>query len=450
MYNPRMLVFISMIILSVSTAQAQDIKKLPMDAAISYALEHNPSLRYFDNMIAGKENEKLAVRKSRNGYFQFESGVTGTTEPGNAAFIKVKQGAFDQAYQVNEMNSPTDTVWTVFGIIKYLRPLSTGGKIRSIQEQKEIEKSILRYQKLQAQSQIIHQVIKTYLNLSMVLSEQEITEQSIVVATKNRDQVDSLLKKGMALKSDLLNADLRVLKYKERLQEISNRMKVVKKSLLYLMGYSYENTDFVPENILCMNVVSDSIESMVETAFKSRWEIRMFEEEMRKIDHQIEEVKSENRFTSNLIASYEINQAENFDYDGNGYLAGIQFVRKFGDSGVLKNKIKAFMEAKKGLRYQLKALKDKIRFEITQSFFEVENSTSMIKLMDKTLEAAEESYSLIRDQYENGIVKFLEVMDAELEVSQARQRRLLTLHQHCIKMSDLKYQTGELKKGFKK
>ncbi len=284
----------------------------------------------------------------------------------------------------------------------------------------------------------------------MILSEIEITQQSIKVAVKNKEQVDSLVKKGMALKSDFLNSNIRVLKYQENLQKLNNRMKVIKKSLLYLMGYSYKYRDFTPENILCMNSMTDSIEDLVKKGYKNRWDIKMYKEEIKKIDYQIREVKSDLKFKSNFIASYEINNAENFEYDANGYLAGVQFTKKFGDSGVVKNKIRAYLEAKNGLKERLKALKDKIRFEITQSFFQVENSTNLIPLMDKTIESAEEGYDLIHDQYDNGIVKFLEVMDAELELTQAKQRRLITLHQHCINMSDLKFQTGELKRGFNK
>jgi len=92
----------------------------------------------------------------------------------------------------------------------------------------------------------------------------------------------------------------------------------------------------------------------------------------------------------------------------------------------------------------LAAMREAVELEIRSTVLEVEASWERLNSQEKNVEMAQEGLKIANDRYVQGVATNLEVMDARLALTRARNYRLQALHDLSLARARLKRAMGVL------
>jgi outer membrane protein len=93
---------------------------------------------------------------------------------------------------------------------------------------------------------------------------------------------------------------------------------------------------------------------------------------------------------------------------------------------------------------KLADLTEKAKLEITEIFSNWEDASSQLAIQQKTIEAAELHYNMIKDRYKNGLSSKLELSDAEVSLTMAQLNHLKNIFEIKLLTLQLKKALGKL------
>lgn len=293
------------------------------------------------------------------------------------------------------------------------------------------------------------EVKKAYLDVLMVEEQERLLKQSLTRAEETLAQVRSLQAKGLATETDTLRAYVAVENQRPMLTKIANGVRAARAALGVVMGLesseSLTLSDSLTLALETANVLSN--DDALKTALETRPDIRQLHMRKDLADAEIASNRAGHLPSIAAFGQYQIiSQSDNFDFAKQqfpqssfvGFQISVPIFSGFRTDAKIQQATLGKLQAEKQLDYVRNLVSTEVRILLAN----VQEARERIIAQERTVKAAERSYKAVRSRYEQGLVRQIELSDADLALTQAKTNYYQAVYDYLIASADVQKSLG--------
>lgn len=326
----------------------------------------------------------------------------------------------EQLYNAGKID--LSNIWV--GGFSLVQPLFAGGKIVAANQIRTYALDLAKSQSDTKLADVIVEVDEAYWQVVSLASKKNLAESYVVLLNKMDNDVNVMLKEGVATKADKLSVDVKLNEAEMALTKVNNGLSLSKMLLCQLCGIEISDHLTVADENLKQLSVTSSQDGMVniDEAIANRSEIHSLT-----LAEKIYKKKEKVAFAEflpevGLNAGYAWTNPNS--YDGLQYkfrgMWNVGVVAKiplnFLTSSAKYNAAKAETVIK---RLELEEAKEKIRLQINQSTYKLTEAAKKLTAAEKNIEKADENLRYANVGFEEGVVPASDVLAAHTAWMQA-------------------------------
>ena len=373
-----------------------------------------------------------------------ESGLRGN-DPVYVFGSKLRQERFTNAdFALNVLNTPTPFdnfatrfggTWNVFDSLA-----SRHGVARA-----ELGKEATMHQLERADQEIVFGVVTSYYDVLLTKKQLEVAEQSMKTADAVLERSKSRFESGVAVESDLLNAQVRLAIRKQELIRAQHNVALAQAELGSAMGIS-GGIAFQPMESLAEKVLPTTpLEELEKEAMESRPDLKRARSEEAVQQQSVAIAKSSFGPRVNALADWEVdNPTFVSGRGGNNWMAGFEVQLDLFEGGAKR----AELQRQRALEEKTAALKDAaanaIRLEVRRAYYDLDATRQQMDVAKAEIAQALESLRITENRYESGVSTITDLLTVEEVASRTQTEYWQTVYRCQTGYAKLELATGTL------
>jgi outer membrane protein TolC len=421
----------------------KNLAALSIKQAIENALAKNPMLE----MVAAQANAaKNRTAQARSGFFpqvDLNGSWNRTTNPMWAFGTKLNQEKITQMDFAPDLLNNPDPI-NNFGADVSLRwALYNGGQIRTGRDQALLGEKIAVLGLTRARQQVIAQTATVYAGLLMAGENLNVIKQALKTAQTSLKMVQSRFNSGLAIKSDLLRAQVRIAKLAQLQTLAQSHVETAWANLTAIMGTLADDRYRLTSSLETAQKLEDALSTWITTALHHRPDLKQIRYQAQIAEKAVQKAHGAHLPSVGLFGKYEMN-TEDFDNTADNYMfgAGVRINLFSGFRYTAGEKeARAMLAAAKAQEYQTIL---GIRVETESAFQQARSAFENIEVSRVAISQAEEALRIVRNRYRNGMMTIVGLLDAEVALQQARTNHFNRLHDYKVAMIRLMLAAGTI------
>jgi outer membrane protein TolC len=252
-----------------------------------------------------------------------------------------------------------------------------------------------------------------------------------------------MYRKGLVSKLDLLRAEVQQSNLQPQIIRMQNAVELARYRLNLVLDRELDEP-VSPTDSLAYRAVELDSAALVRRALESRPELAQVDIARRIAGRAAMISYSGLQPSVILMADYTYSKGQGFSGDEwqKNWDLGVAASWNLFDGGATLGRIK---EARSNARRVLLAreqVEDYVRLEVTAGFLAVQASRRAIASQEKTVEQASEALRMAQARYESGQATNLDVLDAQLALTQAQTGRIQAVHDYLVSLAQLERAAG--------
>lgn len=394
---------------------------LSLNDAISKALVSNLNMQVAQQATQVAENN---VTKGNAGMLPTvtagagaNSSVTNTRLEfaGNQPAID-QNGALSSTISANV--SANYTLFNGFVATNTYERLSRQSELAKAQEQVQVET-------------VLMQVVQAYYNTLTLQNNLEVAEKSLEISQQRYERAKLRVEFGAANKITMLNAEVDLQNDSITLVNLEQQLSNAKASLMYLMGESDSDQEYVLNEGIALNE-SLSLNALKQKAIDQNAELQQARAQKAVAEKDIDISKAYLYPRVSVSSSYSYSTNQNdasfiLSNRSNGLNGGLNVSYNIYDGG--QNKIReenAEIQLESAVLQEMNA-KQRLSTEINNAYSTYENSIAVYKLRASSLKVNERNFERSQELYKTGQITGTEFREAQLNLLDAEIQLNLAL-----------------------
>ena len=423
---------------------------LTLSEAIATALEHNPQVK-----AARDESKAISYRaiQARSGLLpQIDVSETynRTTSPLWAFGTKLNQGNITvQDFDPNRLNDP-DAVDNFKTTLSLSWNLFDGGQTwigwqQAKQNQKAGELALGR-----TEQEVISQTAITYVGYLLAEENRNVVEQALKTAQAHLKVVVDRERSGLAVKSDVLRAQVRIGDLEQQRLEAQSRIKVALAALGIVMG----RPEAVSEEVKPIGVFQKCIplqghlDEWVTQALARRPDLEQMQIQEEIAARQVDRIRAAHFPMLALQGNYEINSESFADTTDNYTVGAVVQMNLYSGHRISAQSAEAKAVLSK-IQAMRRGMELKARLDTQQAFYSAQSSWQSIQVAQTAVEQATEGLRIVANRYQNGLLPMVSLLDAQVAQQEAQTRHFKAMHDYKVARISLALASGVIDKEFK-
>lgn len=323
-------------------------------------------------------------------------------------------------------------------------PIYTGGKIWQGYQISRLNRQAADWSADSARAEIILSVKRAYYGLLLAQSAHKVTREAVTSIEKHVERVRALYQKGMVSRYDLLRAEVQLSNMQPQLIRMQNAVQLARQTFNMTLNREpgaevilIDSMEFRPAEIDSSRLLSLAMENRPE------YQSLLLRQKM--VDRAKLISYSSYQPTVALIADYSYSKGSGFtagdDWNKNWDL-GVAASWPLFDGGTGLGRIKEARANVRQLSLAREMLEDGIRLEVTAIYLTLQASQKAVLSQQRSVEQAQEALKIAQVRYENGQATNLDVLDAQLALTQAQTNSIQAVHDYLISLAMLEKATG--------
>jgi TolC family type I secretion outer membrane protein len=418
---------------------------LTLQQALELAGQHSPVLKASQHDVQSAEEQRTIAGAAYLPRVEATETWTNTNNPTQVFGTLLNQGRFTQAgFDINHLNRPSP-IENYRLQLSLIQPVYNGGRERLSLAMAEIGQAASQEGFQSTRQRVLFSVTRTYYDLVLAKALLTVARQTTQIAEANLKQIQSRYSGGATVKSDLLQAEVRLASLREEAIRADQAVRVAGIALRHAIGLD-EPVDAV-EALSAEEARQVDLEAAVAKALEGRPDFRMLSAEHHKAEVGIQLARSAYLPTFNLQTSYELNNTAPFSPNGsNNYVAlGVISLNLFNGMSDAAQVRKARAQEEKA-RQTLEAKRREIEVEVVEAYYGHAAARERIAVSEGAVAQAEENLRIVRNRYTSGLATVIDLLTAELVLNQAKHNRMRALYDERIGRSRLELVTGQFGK----
>lgn len=426
-------------------------QRLSLQEAVKIGLSHNPELA-----IARLEEDKAAqkVREARgnflpqvNASFQYVRNILVPVFFFPSFGFDPVKGLVPVEGQLQAIRAGLANSYTVSGSVNM--PIIQED-LRHAVRMSEIAQALTSETTTAARIQKSRDIKKAYYDVLMAEEQERLLRQSIMRSEETLAQVRSLAAKGLATETDTLRAYVGVENQRPMLTKVANGIRIARAILAVTLGLESGQTLELADSLSLTLQASPntSYETALQQALTSRSDIKQVALRKDLADAEIASNTAAHLPSLAAFGQYQIiSQSDNFDFSKQqfpnssyvGFQVAVPIFSGFRTDAKVQQATLGKLQAEK----QFDFAKNLVGTEVRVGLASVEEARERITAQERTVQAAERSYKAVRQRYTQGLIRQIEVSDADLALTQAKTNYFQAVYDYLVAAADLDKALGK-------
>jgi len=420
-------------------------ERLTLQEGIATALRNHPALKAAGYAVEAAEAK---VTEARGGFLprvDLSETFSRTNGPGEVFWTELSQKRFSLPdFAAGDPNDP-DALSNYNTRVTLVQPLYTGGKLSAGYRISELQ----REGKVRKREETRQQVIR---NFTTAYYKALLAEHYVEVAEKAREAVEAhlktardLLAQGMVLRSDLLQAQVRLSEIESRLITAKNQRRLALSNLDRIMGVD-QGRDYllVGDGKEVPPTPEEEMAKLIAEAKEHRPDLAALKRMKEAADEGVHVARSAFLPQVNLVARYDQNDRNFLGNDGDYWsvmaVAGINlFEGLSGRARVARARADAARMSSLVTRAE-----EGVELQVRQARLRMDEAWARLEVARKAVAAAEAGMKIVEDRYKNGMGRITELLDTETALTRARTDAASARYDLRIARTDLDFALGRL------
>ncbi len=410
---------------------------ITLEDCIQTALRENPDMAAAAQRIAAAQ---AALRQAEAGYYPWLSlngAYLRTDNPPQAFMMTLNQRQLNMMAPDFDPNDPKDTDnirWSIAG--KYR--LFDGGQRESARGAALSGTRLAQSGQDAARNELVHQVTRAYLQTLQARAFTGVQAAMVESLEESRRVARERLQAGSAVKTDVLNLDVKLAEAREDLIRARNGLRLAEAALNTAIGADLARAEDMqppPEPAAAADTSDYSMEN--------RPELHMAAEQVALNRHQWRRARREFSPAFNAFGSLDWDSDDWRDYE-HSYMAGIMAEWEIFDGFRRPNAIRQASAELARARAELRKTRLALQFDLTQAQLSLTEARERIEVTRKNVENAREALRITRERYQQGAADITELLTAEVGLHALQTRGVAAQYDLLIAQSNLERARGAL------
>lgn len=429
--------------LPLGQVQAQDTLRLTLDDCIRMALERNPSY------LAATKQIDIARGRRWEAFSGFlpQVSLQGTYTWLEKVFAIEMPPLFQfPGIPAKPIRAEIDFTLDYQGALQFTQPLFTSGRLWHSYQQARLGLQLAQQQVRQAKQETILQTTKAFYGCLLADDFVRVAEQAVRVAREHRQTVERQREVGMATDFDVLRAKVQEANLQPRLAQARNGQRVAYLALKTIIGVAPETPvrligrfQYEPPQM--------PLEEAIQLAMRRRPEIRMAEIRRDMGEHSLKLAKASDNPSLALVGNYNFRSdvlTSKLDRWDDYYTVNVVLSLPLFDGFSTHARVNQARAALESADLGVEGIRRQIRLEVEQAYLKFREAEERLNSQRTNVDQARESVRIAELSYKQGLVTNLDVISAQLALTEAETNWTQALHDVTISAVEIKKAIGLL------
>ncbi|MBI5778313.1 MAG: TolC family protein [Planctomycetes bacterium] len=394
---------------------------LTLDKTVGIALQYNPAVAQSRERLASAQSQ-LAGKKG--GYYPQVSGSISSQKSTN-----------------DTLNS--NSYSTGLSLSQYVYDFDkTDSQVRLYYH----DALAAEYDLAQARNSVIYSVKEAYYNVLRQVSAVRLAEETVRQNEKYLEQARTFFEVGTKIRYDITKAEVNLGNAQLSLINARNALFVNRQILNNVLGLA-ENPEYrldeSPVAISGAGTPAEPTETLFQTATANNPELKAQHSRVESAGAGVDNAVAALWPSLSLSASYSFS-GNSFPLDWTRAVTALLAMDLF-KSGQKMESIKSATANLKSARTALSSLEQRIFLDITRAKTQMLDATQKLEVNRKILQQAEENLNFIEQRYRTGKASAIELTDAQVSLTKARENIIQAQFDYLIASSALEKIVGGYK-----
>lgn len=383
---------------------------LSLEESIQMALSQNPAIQ-----IAVADREKSAW---------------GLTEAKAGKYPNLSLGS---SYNANDQ-SVNLTSEDINNNVRMSWQLYTGGRVENQIEQAKLGLTSADLNIDKAKQQLTLDTTTAYYNVLQAANMVDVGRETVDNLKEHQKVVEAKYEAGVVAKSDVLRADVELTNAEQNLIKYENQHALAISSLNNLMNAD-PNTEVQLTDELKYTPDTKTLEESIALAKANRPDIAQADMAVRSADTGIKIAEGGKLPTVSLSASS--GWEDRILPTGDNWSVGVSASWNIFDAGVTNSKIKQAESSRQRATLQAEQVLGNVDQEVRQSYLSMKEAEKRLETVNVAVDKANEDLYIAKEKYSAGVGTNLDVIDAQLALTQAKTNHIQALYDYNLNHAKL-------------
>ncbi len=422
------------------------LRPLSLEEAIRVALDQSPDLETAEHRTNAAH---AAIDQAEAAFYpqlRMSGGYAATDDPVQAFMMTLMQRDFDFAVNFNHP-STTDNLNLRF---KAIYSIYNGGRDRAGREAALATSEAQQQQFAAVQNALVLEVTRAFHTIRKARRLVEVERAAMASMEANLEVAQSRFEQGLALKSDVLDADVRLAEARER--EVRARTALARSNTLFrsVLGVGEgepvtaseavddPELDDLAEQAAAADALQDAAQPL-DVSRRPEWQAAQ---------SAVEALEQQQRVAFggylprvDAFANYDLNSGLGDGFE-DSWIAGVNIEVDLFDGFLTHSRVHEARARVLESRAWLRRILLDLQAEARQAELGVREAAARLATSTRSVAQAEESLEIAKERYAGGLALMTQVLDAESALSAARQRSIAARADYRIMRASLDWALG--------
>jgi outer membrane protein TolC len=290
-------------------------------------------------------------------------------------------------------------------------------------------------------------VTQAYFRVLKAIKLEKLMADSLAMARSHREQVQSMLKAGMATKADLLRSQVQEAQDNVSLIQSKYNIDLSKDAFNNTLGNDMKKpVDLKDEGLTGKVDNIPDYDSLLSTAYADRpdWKIYLLETGIS--EDQVKLSQSEYLPSVTLAANTgsQLTKYPSFQSDVNSWKVTGAASWKLFDSLGRENRVKEAMENLAAQQFSVEQVKNNIALEVHGAYLNLKSALEIVIATQQEIDSATEGVKVATTRYNAGMGTNVDVLDAQVDLTQALTDHLQALFNVEVAKAKINKSVGKI------
>ena len=404
-----------------SAAQPASARALTLDEAEKLALGKNPDLASAQQRV----NAARAALQQANAAFwpqvRVSESYAASDNPVQAFMMTLNQRAFNFGANFNHPDT-TDNLNTK---VLATYPLYNGGSDLAARQAARLGAEAGENSLDAVRNELVFEVARGFYTVGKARQFVRAAEAAVASMESNLNVASNRFTQGTVLKSDFLDAEVRLSEARENLVRAQNALAISETIFRNVVGVGEKEDVTAGETSVegeARERGSEPISSAAELDVSHRPELLAARKAADAAERQVRAAFGGHLPRVNAFASYDLDSGDARRYE-DSWVAGVSVELDVFDGFLTRGKV---AEARANLAAAHDALRKtelSLELEAKEAQLNLNEAQSRLATTERVVAQAQESLQITKERYGNGLALLTQLLDAETALTAARQRR---------------------------
>lgn len=416
---------------------------LSLQQAVQIALGENPVLAAAKSQVEIAEQRVIQGRSGFLPRLNVSEGLQRTNNPTQVFSNKLNQENFTESdFAINRLNQP-NAINDFATNFTASWPIYDGGRSWHGWQQAKIGKDASAYALERSRQQVIARTTAAYAGVLLAIENLAVVEAALKTAGANLSIASNRYGSGMAVKSDLLQAQVRQSDLEQQKLMVESQIEVGRSILNAAMGVPDQLRFELTDRLETPLSLDGTIESWLSISQDRRLDLKELNAREAMAKEEIEKAKAAYLPSLDLIGNYQIH-TEDFDGSADNYSVGAVVSLNIFSGLETSAKVSEAQAALRQVQALRRQMQSQVALEVRQTYVQAASAFQRISVARQMMVQAEESLRIVANRYATGLLTIVDMLTAETTLQQARTTFAQTLHDYSVGKTNLRLAAGVL------